>query len=104
MSEMSIITNVATPLWGPGITTYDFNFYTADQDPAQSSTREQLEVHRLLMSGIVSTDVMIFPVSSWLAFCFALTIWFRFLNCHYTPPGILQCGPCIGTNSRGIAC
>ena len=87
MSQMSIITNVATPLWGPGITTYNFNFYTADQDPTQSLTREQLEVRHFLVSGIVSTDVMISPVSSWLAFCFTLAVWF--LNCRYTPPGIL---------------
>ncbi|KIM56281.1 hypothetical protein SCLCIDRAFT_1220427 [Scleroderma citrinum Foug A] len=42
---------------------------------------------------------MISPVSSWLAFCFALAVWF--LNCRYTPPGILQCGPCIGMNVQG---
>lgn len=69
------------------------------QDPTQALTREQLEVRHLLVSGIVSTDVMISPVSSWLAFCFALAVWF--LNCRYTPPGILQCGPCIGMNVQG---
>ena len=54
------------------MTMYTFDFYTADQDPTQSSTCEQSEVHRLVLFqwGFVSTDVMISPVGSWLAFCF----------------------------------
>lgn len=31
------------------MTTYGIDFYTADQDAAQSSTREQLEVYRLVL-------------------------------------------------------